>query len=103
MNKLSFDGESFLNISLEECLSYDVYQKLELIVKNAVDLTIKKIEHYDSISKEQKPEYFLQHILLRLSTNDIWLKLSKENNLNQLYLYKVIRKHLYLRDPEFFN
>lgn len=105
MVKLEFDATQFVNIPLQDCLNYDVFQNLEVIIKNAVDSVIKSQEKYNlkTNENEQKVMLFLQHILLRISTNETWIRLSKENNLNQLYLYKVIRKYLYLKDPEFLN
>ena len=103
MTKLKFDVPQFLSVSLQDCLNYDIYPNLETLTRNAVESTLKKIEDYELNSKEQKVEYFLQHILLKLSSNNTWYMISNENNLDQLYLYKVIRKYLYLKDPDFIS
>lgn len=103
MIKLNFDIPQFVSIPLQDCLNYDIYPNLENIIKNIVESSFNKMNSFNLNSREQKIEYFLQHALLRLSANNTWLNLSKENNLDQLYLYKMIRKYLYLKDPEFLS
>jgi hypothetical protein len=102
MCNLTIDTIYFTNISLAECLNYPVFTNLEYIVKHYVISINKQIcskkYNYDS---NDKIEYFLQQMLLRLAGNPVWLSIQNGNNLDQYYLYKVIRKNLFIVNPKF--
>lgn len=103
MDKLTIQVQDFLNISLEDCLNYTPYEKLENTIKSSTESLIKKITNDTNniLPKEDKIVYFLQQMLLRISTHDKWISLRDKHNLDQNYLYTVIKKHLYLYAPEF--
>jgi hypothetical protein len=102
MCELTIDTNFFANITLVECLNYPIYPALEDIVRTHVVNINKQIcnKKY-SFDKDEKVEYFLQQILLRLAGNPVWLTIQDGNNLDQNYLYKVIRKNLLIVNPRF--
>ncbi|GAA0123452.1 hypothetical protein UT300018_27700 [Clostridium faecium] len=103
MNKLTVQVQDFLNISIEDCLNYTPHEKLENTIKSSTESLIKKITNDmdNTLSEEDLIEYFLQQILLRISAHDKWISLRDKHNLDQDYLYTVIKKHVYLYAPEF--
>lgn len=106
MNKLiTVNIEQFKSITMEDCLNYVPDEKLESIVKSYVSnlLKIMRDKRYASLTKEDKLQFFLQQLLLKITANSIWITSRDKSQLDQQYLYTVIRKHLFLMDPNFFN
>lgn len=102
MNKINLNLQQFLSICMEDCLNYNPHQELENIVKQYANALVKSLRssNYRNLSTEDKLDYFLKQILLKIATHNVWIKLSIENNLNQNYLYTVIKKYLFLYAPE---
>lgn len=106
MNKLiTVDVEQFKSITMEDCLNYIPEDKLENTVKSHVSNVLKILndKKYVSLSKEDKLQFLLQQLLLKITANSIWITNRDKSQLDQKYLYTVIRKHLFLLDPTFFN
>lgn len=106
MNKLiTVNVEQFKSLTMEDCLNYIPEEKLENVVKSHVLSVLKllKDKKYASLSMEDKMQFFLQQLLLKITANNIWITSRDKSNLDQKYLYTVIRKHLFLIDPSFFN
>lgn len=103
MNKLNINILKFKSILLEECLNYVPYKKLESIVKSSTETLVKKINGDESSVSiaEDRVAYFLEQILLRLSGHESWINTRDKYNLDQKYLYTVIKKYLYLSAPDF--
>lgn len=105
MNKLiTVNVEQFKSLTMEDCLNYIPEEKLENVVKSHVSNVLKmlKDKRYISLSKEDKLQFLLQQLLLKITANSIWITSRDKSQLDQQYLYTVIRKHLFLLDPTFF-
>jgi len=106
MNKLiTVEVEQFKNITMKDCLNYTPDKKLESLVGSCVSNSLKilKSKKQGSTTKADQIEFLLQHVLLKVSSNITWITTRDKSNLDQLYLYTVIRKHLFIMDPNFFN
>lgn len=106
MNKLiTVNIEQFKSITMEDCLNYTPDKKLESLVGSCVSNSLKilKSNKQGSATKEDRVKFLLQHVLLKASANTTWITTRDKSNLDQLYLYTVIRKHLFIMDPNFFN
>lgn len=104
-NLITVDVEQFKNITMKDCLNYTPDKKLESLVGSCVSNSLKilKSKKQGSTTKEDRIKFLLQNILLKVSTNATWITTRDKSNLDQLYLYTVIRKHLFIKDPNFFD
>ena len=100
MKTLSISVTQFKSITIDDCLNYEnVHTRLESLVKSYIETYLKKIQD-NNLTTDSNIKEFLQHMLLRISGNNTWIQLSTEYDLDQHYLYIVIRKHLFLIKPD---
>ncbi|MDF1617313.1 hypothetical protein [Petrocella sp. FN5] len=100
MKTLTISVLLFINITTEDCLNYNnVNPKLESLIKAYIENYFKKKE-IETLTTNEDIEAFLEHMLLRISGNSIWLKLQQCDEISQKYLYTIIRKYLFLYKPE---
>ncbi|MFL0270106.1 hypothetical protein [Candidatus Clostridium radicumherbarum] len=80
-------------ISMEECLSYTPYPKLEATLGYIVPQVIQSMKKkFESVDSNEAMQYFLQQSLLRLSISKNWTDISVKNNLTYDYLYVCLKR-----------
>ncbi|SHH75882.1 hypothetical protein SAMN02745135_01992 [Caloranaerobacter azorensis DSM 13643] len=102
MSTIKIEPNLLISISIEECLNYTPFEKLENSIKYHVKSLIKKVNRskYKNLSKDEKLQYFLTQLLLRTSSNPNWANLKDSEQLDQRYLYTVIKKYMLIYIPE---
>ncbi|AOY75390.1 hypothetical protein [Clostridium formicaceticum] len=102
MNKITVNLDQFLNISLEECLNYTPYSQIESIVKSNTESIVKSIKtiKYKNLPDNEKLLVFLKSILLKITIHRNWIDMRDTYDLDQQYLYTVIKRYLYINYPE---
>ena len=93
----NIDTCQFRQITVEDCINYTLYQGIEEKVNYAVNsyfnnhkVTLEDLENAELYK-------FLERILLKIGNSPEIVADSKKYNLDQRYLYIVIKKHVLLR------
>lgn len=85
--------DKFKDISMEECLTYTPYPKLEATIGYVVTQIIQAMKKkFESVDSDEAIQYFIQQSLLRLSVSKNWTDISAKNNLTYDYLYICLKR-----------
>ncbi|WP_072724163.1 hypothetical protein [Tepidibacter thalassicus] len=99
MEKLKIDLQLFNIITIENCLNCTpVLHKLDQLIYNKTKAIITKSQNIPD--KQEQLLFILTQSLLRISREATWLKLQKEHNLCLQYLYTLIKRQIYMNNPE---
>lgn len=96
MNKITVDLEMFLEIKYEDCLNYKRYSVIERKVQAYAKYFFIKHGKRKDLKNLSFLEKYLKHVLIKISTDEVWINESTQHKLDQRYLYIVIWKYLYL-------
>lgn len=96
---LTINISKFNEISLEDTLNYTVHsQKLEGTIATITRYSLKCLnEKKDSqdLSEDEIIMFYLTKCLLSISSNPVWIQNSNKHELDEVYLYVVLKKYFY--------
>ncbi len=96
---LTINISKFNAISLENTLNYKLYSpKLEKTVASIARYAVKCLNERikkENLSEDKAVEFYLTKCLLNISSNQIWIQCADKYELDEDYLYLMLKKYFY--------
>ncbi|SHK47460.1 hypothetical protein [Tepidibacter formicigenes] len=92
------------DISIENCLNYSpIIPEFEKLAQEKIQQSIIKLKKYrkNTDPLDDKLKFILEQCLLRVSTHKIFLE--HKDSIDEIYIYTLIKKQLYLQLPNLFQ
>ncbi|MDF1617327.1 hypothetical protein [Petrocella sp. FN5] len=98
MNLLENYVSNFKQINFSLCMNTTYYNQLDSLITKTHREYFSKSKHTNLFDDEHL-YYYLQYMLLKISTQALWKNASKKDTLDSKYLLVAIRKCLFLEKP----